>query len=445
MFKYQLITLIAGALVCSVGVQAQGTCADILSHAQESKKYSNVDIYDIKEHQERIKSNGFTLHRSLTKGRSNSDPSYFDAFGSGFKSNLLRLKKSDHWADMGTGDGNAIYEYKTIFNGKAKTTGVVVEKTKVFIQRELDLSSPSSVWLSGRYVEAIPTKEIGQADIITDYYGPMTYTLEPMSVLKKYVEMLKPGGSIYIRFGNGGGTVYLPNRSENIYGKTLNLPDYLARLPGLKIRKVSHGIEIIVDDKSQVENWPHLELSYLYPGRPPDRSFKVENQKLNENTQVHEIQKTKISDTAITELQLNLSLYNNNNGFPYTDFYLNGQLNLDMDSDAKKDNSFYLADVVSNGLYKEVLADVKKLISKSRKKLRGFKPKVALLRYYHKDSESIYWHTDLNNTVTLSLAGVSTSLRDYNVSFKTGVLIPKGIEHAIPQSREGRLILIIAD
>lgn len=51
-------------------------------------------------------------------------------------------------------------------------------------------------------VQDIPNETLGEFDLITDFFGAYTYSKDRISVLKKYFNLLKAGGSLLIATGN---------------------------------------------------------------------------------------------------------------------------------------------------------------------------------------------------------------------------------------------------
>ena len=52
--------------------------------------------------------------------------------------------------------------------------------------------------ITGKFLEEVPNSTLGRPDLILDSIGVMSYTAEPSKVLRKYLEILKPDGDIYL-------------------------------------------------------------------------------------------------------------------------------------------------------------------------------------------------------------------------------------------------------
>jgi SAM-dependent methyltransferase len=119
----------------------------------------------------------------------------------------------------------------------------------------------------------------GKADVITDVYGVFSYAPDTTAVLQRYVDLLKPGGKIFIS-GNVKGVVVRPD------GSRMRLLDWVATIPGLKVTQ--HGptdgriapakkvLEIELESKT-APKIPKLDPVGRGTEDPPLMIFKVDN------------------------------------------------------------------------------------------------------------------------------------------------------------------------
>lgn len=218
-----------------------------------------------------LKLNTFTTNRGLND--------YADAFKD-LKSTLKKLNGNQHWIDLGSGDGKAIYDFYFSFEGRAKTTGVVLVEPEFSVRKHLPQQSYSH--FSGRFFEDIPLEEFEKADVITDYYGVLSYTKDFSGALAKILALLKPNGTLYIFNGYNVGHHKLTQirTSSGLYG----IADFLKQVEGLKvstfkepIKNSSWGLQFgikIIRQKNYVEgNLPPLRLLKFEDSNPPVRIF----------------------------------------------------------------------------------------------------------------------------------------------------------------------------
>lgn len=117
------------------------------------------------------------------------------------------------------------------------------------------------IFKDGRFFEQIANEEIGRVNLITDYFGILSYTPDISKVLGKYFELLRTNGEIYI----------YSNSDTTIKGRTFG--EFLKTIPGIevtvsknmiRVKKVKDHIEV-----PQVKLNPRLYLD----GAPPVRFF----------------------------------------------------------------------------------------------------------------------------------------------------------------------------
>ena len=129
-------------------------------------------------------------------------------------------------------------------------------------------------YLAGKYFEDYQKGEIRLANLITDVYGPFSYSMAPDLVLKKYLDLLHPKGSLFL----------LVNKNTSIMG--MSLTDYFSSIGGVEIHypysdiakapfneAVLFTVQII--KKSPNTSVPRLEAFRYNTGRPPIRGYRI--------------------------------------------------------------------------------------------------------------------------------------------------------------------------
>lgn|GEM_PF-4698227 len=135
----------------------------------------------------------------------------------GFRDEINRVSdlKNGHWLDMGAGLMIAQKEYIELVgdqfahfhNDKVipRITGVSYDAVE---WSDSGLTANATPNLTVRHLygllEDFKDSEIGGADIITDYFGVVSYTRDVSGTLNRYLRLLKKGGYIFLRIGPDG-------------------------------------------------------------------------------------------------------------------------------------------------------------------------------------------------------------------------------------------------
>ena len=202
----------------------------------------------------RLKFNAFVTSRTLGE---------YDVYiAREFMQFLKSLGPGSHWLDAGSGEAIALTQYLERHPGKARVTGVVYSGKK-------PKKAPEQLrYLSGRYIEDIPDEELGRADLISDVFGPGSYSTRVSQVLNKYLRILNAGGRAFITLTS--------HSTVQVQGRNIPLQSYLLSLkppPGIEFGY--EGNTLIIRKMREVEfRLPDLELVSLESGAPPERVFR---------------------------------------------------------------------------------------------------------------------------------------------------------------------------
>ena len=101
------------------------------------------------------------------------------------------------WLDAGAGRANAQKEYMLQLKDKINSP----ELLAVAFKKPFFTGIPSKSkmkYLSGRWFEEIPDSELGTFDVITDFFGPVSYGKDSLEIVNKYLRLLNAGGEIFI-------------------------------------------------------------------------------------------------------------------------------------------------------------------------------------------------------------------------------------------------------
>jgi hypothetical protein len=210
-----------------------------------------------------------TLEQLVSKNEFRKDRNlyhYLDKFsGLDLRLDLMNLSSEQVWIDMGSGEGIPLIDFVRLPTFKGKAVGITYAKPEVLVvHQRLKI-------MYGRYVENIPVAEIPKARVITDYYGPLSYSANPDQVLQKYLDVLEPGGSIYFH--------YMPGRNHifsNTGSTEPSLLQWLERIQGVKLSTDSTSkMNIKITKIKPQVRVPELHIQSVTEGMPPHRVFMI--------------------------------------------------------------------------------------------------------------------------------------------------------------------------
>lgn len=219
--------------------------------------------------------NSFTVHRDLA--------AYESDFGFLFRQRVGNLRRGQHWLDVGAGDGNAQLDYlRERSSDAARVTAIAYRRGWESRLYNSKLGRGENRFISGRMVEAISNQEIGQADLITDVFGALSYTNDPVLVLRKYLELLKPDGHL----------MFVGMMSKVKVGeKEILFTDWLAQQKGIEVKVLKettvldytpmhpdpekyHAVEVRVTDLAAALQLPKLKTLRTTDALPPQFIFQ---------------------------------------------------------------------------------------------------------------------------------------------------------------------------
>lgn len=218
---------------------------------------------------------------TFTRGRDLG--TYVEKLGPGFHAAIdaLGRRPDPHWLDSGGGEGVAVKEYLDL----AKARNWPAVKITLLAYETPARSAGLLEVLSGRYLEKIPDAEIAKTDIITDLFGPLSYSGQPHLVLQKYFNRLKDEGKAFIHLGAGDQAFGTKNTVVMADGRVVPFVDWLKTVAGLDfenevrhivtpMREFDTGTAIITRRAGQDVRFPPLELLQYQEGMPPRMMFR---------------------------------------------------------------------------------------------------------------------------------------------------------------------------
>lgn len=181
-----------------------------------------------------------------------------------FSAKVDSLTSNQHWVDLGAGKANAQIDFL-----RGRDSGARPLATAVAYKLDRWFSPPK---FSGRLqikegaFELQDTASWPKADLITDFFGVLSYSKDMQTSLQKTLDLLNVGGELYVYSTQWATRI-------RIQDKSYNLEEFLSLLPGLrvegqfgtlKITKLQEGVQV-----------PELMLTTFKDDMPPTRTFTV--------------------------------------------------------------------------------------------------------------------------------------------------------------------------
>jgi len=218
---------------------------------------------------------------TFTRGRDLG--TYVEKLGPGFRAAIdaVGQRPDPRWLDSGGGEGIAVRQYL----GLAKERDWPPVRITLLAYETPARSEGLLEVLSGRFLEKIPDAEIAKSDIITDLFGPLSYSGQPHLVLQKYHDRLKDGGKAFIHLGAGDQAFGTKNTVVMADGRVVPFVAWLKTVPGLDfedevrhivtpMREFDTATAILTRRAGRDVRFPPLELIQYKDGMPPRMMFR---------------------------------------------------------------------------------------------------------------------------------------------------------------------------
>lgn len=282
-----------------------------------------------------IERNFFETRRTFEK--------YIELFPAAFSDDISRLDSSGHWLDAGSGEAFAVQDFfkpvpidadgflKNMQRSTWKPREIKVNPDQVretakrlsstspihrpqvtAVTFSMERSDPQLERLeikSGKLFEQIPISEFKPADIITDLFGVSAYSPQIDEVLRRYHQILKPGGKAYLFLGDyvespqlvgfrrpepvgkpGWDSAFVQSEVITKSGKKTSLLDWVRNLPGFGAEVLDRKVEgrsqpgmrpalilrssLVLEKNADVAEIPSLKLIQTTEDKPPIRLFE---------------------------------------------------------------------------------------------------------------------------------------------------------------------------
>lgn len=265
--------LIIWGLFFSLSLEAASTCESLFvapgSHQVIKEQASDLRAKEYSRNSRLLALNWFVTSRGMNEY--SAEFTNHKSTDLSFREKVNRLGPRGRWLDAGAGRANAQREFlETVPNFNDAPELVALAYKKPFF---VGIPKGSKMkYLSGRMIEEIPDQELGTFDIISDYFGPTSYAKDSISVMNKYLRMIRDQGEIFISLPMFA-TVF---RSQN--GEVVSLGRWLREqleLSGDFEAELYHGQVLHVKclNKSGYQ-LPELQQTRFTSDSPPSRTYQ---------------------------------------------------------------------------------------------------------------------------------------------------------------------------
>ena len=151
---------------------------------------------------EALRGNTFRTYRPWSGNKEH--PGYLDSFGDAFIDELASFEDDDRFLDSGTGEGLAVQGFHSNPLQRGRAVGLAYAPVQGIgpVYSTLEEAYGDRVqFYFGEFLENYSAEQLGTFRVIADMIGPMTYSPDSVAVLRKYGELLEPGGKLFIRVG----------------------------------------------------------------------------------------------------------------------------------------------------------------------------------------------------------------------------------------------------
>jgi len=201
---------------------------------------------------------------------------YEKVLGTRFSARLASLRRGDHWIDMGAGDARAMATFLRDERFAQNMPRMPwpfrwgerpPQTTALGYEAPANLTELNQLegfrYLGGRYLEETPLAELGRGDLVTDLYGPASYTPHLDDVLGIYGEVAKPGADIFFLVDR---RTKIVDAAGNAVNRRRWISEWLREAQGVRgveLRYVDYGGSFIVHVRrtSGPVSIPKLELT----------------------------------------------------------------------------------------------------------------------------------------------------------------------------------------
>lgn len=222
----------------------------------------------------------FMIGRGLEK--------YAEVLGHDFIKSLQSLRQGSVWIDSGAGEARAQRDYlqpaSSDYISKmfslapwARCVALGYAKPECSQLQAFEGQNRSAfIYIESKMAEDVETwKDLARADVITDVFGPLTYSERPDLVLQNYLDHLQVGGRLHVSLPLTDMLIFEGLSPEPFRH---SFTHFLSLIPGIELKLPSpHASVWMIEKKSEKIEVPRLESVLYYPNKPPKRSFRFQS------------------------------------------------------------------------------------------------------------------------------------------------------------------------
>jgi hypothetical protein len=231
----------------------------------EKKQSEQTQALELQKTQGLLERNSFTTARDLNE------------YASHLKIDLLlpELNSSKRWLDAGAGRARAQLQFLEM---KKKSSESPPEMVALSYKKPwfVTAKKESFKYLEGRFIEDYHPSELGSFDLITDLFGPYSYSKNPITVLNQYLELLNVHGNLRIYSTSVTSDIWANGQLISIntwISQTLNTPQAKAIFE----TEVKHGLISVRRINKGSFQLPSINLILFSSDTPPHRKYQIDS------------------------------------------------------------------------------------------------------------------------------------------------------------------------
>lgn len=195
---------------------------------------------------------------------------YFTVFTQELREDLFQYGVGGRWLDAGAGEAIAMREVYTNVLSPPEMVALGVRMPEEAAAYFEEQQEDGAIVYHEDYIENVSVEELGSFHLITDLYGPMSYSAQPDVVLEKYMELLEVGGSVYYHANH--------HSFQDDDGHRSNQPlQWLRAAKGIRVKRLD-DFSYKIEKVSEETDIPSLEPLSRIDGTPPFMEFILRGQ-----------------------------------------------------------------------------------------------------------------------------------------------------------------------
>ncbi len=189
---------------------------------------------------------------------------------------LPELNSSKRWLDAGAGRARAQLDLLELKKSKSESVPEMIAlsyKKPWFVTTKKE----SFKYLEGQFIEDYHPAELGTFDLITDLFGPYSYSKNPVIVLNQYLNLLNIHGSLRIYATSLTSGIWVDGQLmslENWISQNLSTPQAKAIFE----TEIAHGLISVRRISKGSVQLPAINLILFSSDTPPRRKYQIDSE-----------------------------------------------------------------------------------------------------------------------------------------------------------------------